>query len=92
MVKDLIAIAPQMTFIPDSEGSYPMHIAIRNHHSHETINEIFKAFPEMGRIQDLKTSLLPFMLAGVGNWENEKDQTTVTYQLLREDPHLIFGL
>ena len=89
IVKELLAIAPQMVFIPDKNGDYPLHIAIQNQLSHEVIYELFKAFPEMGTITDEKTSLLPFMLAAIGNWESEKLQMTITYQLLRESPHSI---
>ena len=66
MVKDLVATAPQMVFISDSKGNYPMHIAIHNRHSYEVIYELFKAFPQILFVQDAKTSLLPFMLAAMG--------------------------
>ena len=32
------------------------------------------------------------MQAATGNWKNEMDQITISYQLLREDPLLIFGV
>ena len=92
MVKDLIALAPQMVFIPNKKGSYPLHIAIHNQQAYVVVHEIFKALPEMRYIQDVKTKLLPFMLAAVGDWESEMDQISIIYRLLREDPHLILPL
>ena len=92
MVKELLAIAPQMVFIPDREGNYPLHIAINNQQSYLVTYELFKAFPAVGNILEFETSLLPFMLAAVGNWNNEADQITTAYQLLREDPHSIVKL
>merc|ERR1719343_155218 len=86
MVKEMLTFMPQMAFIPNREGDYPLHIAINNQQSYQVAHEIFKAFPVIGTIHDTKTSLLPFMLAAVDNWRNETDQLTTTYQLLREDP------
>ena len=91
VVRDLIALAPQMMFIPDRNGNYPLHVAIKNQQCCNTIFEIFQAFSEVGSIQDATTNLLPFALAAIGDWRNEKDQITITYQLLREDPHSIIG-
>jgi len=91
-VKDFLSIAPQMALIPNSSGSYPLHIAILNQQCYETIFEIFKALPDMGKINDKDTGLLPYMLAAMGNWKNEMDQTTIIYQLLREDPQSIIEL
>ena len=90
MIKDLLAIAPQMVFIPDSKGDYPLHAAIHNHHSCDIIYEIFEACPEVGSIRDAKTSLIPFKLAAIGDWQNVEDQMTITYKLLQADPHSIF--
>ena len=90
IVKELLAIAPQMVFIPDNKGNYPIHIAICNQQSHDVVSQLHRAFPEMGNIRDSKTKLLPFMLAAMGNWENEINQITIAYHLLREDPHSIF--
>jgi len=89
IVKELLAILPQMAFIPDRNGNYPLHIAVNNQQSYDVVINLFKAFPEVGSIFDTKTGLLLFMLAAVGNWENQADQISVTYHLLREDPHLI---
>ena len=36
-VKDLIAISPQMAFIPDKNGNYPLHIAIHNQYSYDVV-------------------------------------------------------
>ena len=79
-----------MVFIPDSKGNYPLHIAIRNQQKYDIIYQLFKASTDTGKIRDVKTNLLPFMLAAKGNWENEEDQISTTYKLLREDPHLVF--
>ena len=79
-----------MAFISDSKGNYPLHIAIHNKQSYNIIREIFKAYPEVQQIQDAITQLRPFMLAGVGDWKSEKDQISVIYHLVREDPHSIF--
>ena len=89
MVKDLVIMLPAMTFIPDVEGNYPLHIAINHKHSHKIIYWIYRACREVGEIEDVKTNLLPFMLAAVGDWINEKDQITIVYQLIREMPPLI---
>jgi len=78
-----------MAFISDQKGNYPLHIAINNHQSCQVIYELFKAFPAIGAIVDINTGLLPFMLAAVNNWESISDQITITYQLLREDPHSV---
>ena len=75
-----------MAFIPDSSGSYPLHIAIRNQQSCGIANELFKAFPDMLKIKDVETNLVPFMQAATGNWENELDQITIIYRLLQQDP------
>ena len=90
MVQELLAIAPQMVLISDSKGDYPLHIAIHNQQSYETIRHLFEAFPCARKIGDANTNLLPFMLAAVGNWKNKKDQISVTYRLLREDPYSMF--
>ena len=90
MVTDFILFAPQMVFIPDSKGNYPLHIAIRNQQKYDIIYQLFKVSTDAGKIRDVKTNLLPFMLAAKGNWENEKDQISTTCKLLREDPHLVF--
>ena len=88
MVKELLSITPQMAFICNSNSSYPLHIAIRNQQSCKTMYELFNAFSNMVKIKDSKTSLLPFMLAAVGNWENEVDQISIIFRLLQEDPLL----
>ena len=92
MVKELVTIMPSMALIPDSQGNYPLHIAIHSQQSYDVIYILYRAYPNTGKIRDLKTQLLPFMLAAVDNWdENENnDQLTITYLLLREDPHLVF--
>ena len=90
LVKELLATAPQMVFIPDGEGNYPLHIALHHQQSHEISYRIFQAFPDTGKIRDVKTKLVPFMLAAMGNWESEMDQITTSYQLLKEDPPLVF--
>ena len=45
MVKELISIAPQMMFIADGNGNYPLHIAIHNQQEYEVVRELFGAFP-----------------------------------------------
>ena len=92
MVKELLALAPQMAFLPDKIGNYSLHIAILHQQNSGVVYELFKAYPDLGSMYDLKTSLLPFMLAAMDNWNNEKDQINVIYQLLREDPHSILGV
>ena len=81
-----------MAFIANMKGEYPLHIAIHNQQRYDVVRNLFRAFPEIKAIQDIKTSLLPFMLAAAGNWKNENDQINATYQLLREDPHSIFEI
>jgi len=81
-----------MVIIPDSKGDYPLHIAIRNQQKYDVVDQLYKALPETGKFRDVRTNLLPFMLAAKGKWENEDDQISVTYQLLREDPHLVFTI
>ena len=80
-------MAPQMAFIPDSEGNYPLHIAIKNQHSFDIVYRLYAAFTEVGLIKDVATRLLPFMLAAVDCWKSEKDQISIIFQLLREDPY-----
>jgi len=92
MVKELLSIAPQMVLISDGKGNYPINIAIQNRHAYEIVYQLFKALPVTGKIRDIKTKLVPFMLAAVGNWKSEADQITIAYKLLREDPHLVFGV
>ena len=87
-----MTIAPLMVLIQDSKGDYPLHIAIRNQQSFACVYQLFKASIFTGKILDIETNLLPFMLAAKGNWENDKDQVNITYHLLREDPLLIFGV
>jgi len=91
MVKELVTIMPQMALIPDSQGNYPLHIAIHNQQSYDVIYSLYRAYPNTGKIRDLKTQLLPFMLAAVDNWDGNEnyDQLTLTYLLLREDPLLV---
>ena len=91
IVNELLAIAPQMVLIPDSEGNYPLNIAIHNQLSSDVVYELHKAFPSTGKIRDEKTKLLPFMLAALGRWKDETDQLNVSYRLLQEDPLLVFG-
>ena len=90
MVKELVRIAPHMVLIPDSRGNYPIHLAIHYQQSYDTIKTLFEALPATMLMWDLKTKLLPFMLAAVGDWENENNQMTIIYELLKEDPHSIF--
>ena len=78
-----------MVLIPDSEGNYPIHLAIQYQQSYDTVLHLFRALPETTMIQDFRTKLLPFMLAAVGKWENQDDQMAITYHLLRQDPHSI---
>ena len=73
IVKELIAIAKQMAFLPNIEGNFPLHIAIHNQQCFGMIHEIFHACPEVGGTQDKESRLLPFMLAAVGDWENGID-------------------
>ena len=89
MIKELLAIAPQMVFIQDGKGNFPLHIAIHNQLSCDITCDLFEAFPEVGNMKDAKTGLLPFMQAAVDNWERERDQITIAYRLLRENPHSI---
>ena len=81
-----------MVLITDSKGNYPLHIAINNQHSFDIVYQLYKAFPDTGKIRDETTKLLPFMLAALGLWKDETDQLNVSYKLLREDPPLIFGV
>ena len=92
LVKELVTIMPLMALIPDSQGNYPLHIAIHNQQCFDVICVLYRAYPNTGKVRDLKTQLLPFMVAAVDNWdENENnDQLAITYLLLREDPLLVF--
>ena len=90
IVKELLEIEPQMVLIPDSNGNYPIHLAIYNQQSYTTVMHFFKEVPETIMIRDENTKLLPFMLAAVGEWENQEDQISITYELLREDPHSLY--
>ena len=90
-MRDFLSIAPQMAFIPNSNGNYPLHVAIRYQQSFAIVYELFKAFPDMVQIKDAETSLLPFMIAAVENWAVEVDQITITYILIREDPNSIIA-
>ena len=91
-MNELLTTAPQMVLIPDSKGNYPLHIAINNRHSSDVVRQLYKAFPYTGKIRDEKTNLLPFMLAALGHWKDETDQLNISFELLREDPLLIFGV
>ena len=81
---------PQMVFVTDRKGNYPLHIAIQNHQSYDAIHRLFIKSTDAGKIRDGSNNLLLFMLAAVDNWEIDQDQISVTYELLREDPHLVF--
>ena len=63
MVKELLIVAPQMTFCSDRRGNYPLHIAIRNQQEYNVTFELHKAFPEVGKIQDMEIGLAPFISA-----------------------------
>ena len=91
IVKELMDIAPQTVLIQDSKGNYPLHLAIQNQQSFDIVYRLFKASTCTGKILDVETNLLPFMLAAKDNWKDKRDQINITYQLLREDPLLIFG-
>ena len=90
IVKELLEIEPQMVLIPDSNGIYPIHLAIYNQQSYTTVMHLFEEVPETIMIRDENTKLLPFMLAAVGNWENQDDQISLINQLLKEDPHSLY--
>ena len=92
IVADLLSIAPQMAFIPDQKNRYPLHIAIQNRQSLAVIQSLFLAYPELRRMCDPVTHLLPFMQAAVGTWRHENEQLDVIYQLLSEDPTLVNGI
>lgn len=92
IVKELVSIAPQMVLIPDRKGNYPIHLAIQNELSFDTISLLFGALPETRMILDVETKLLPFVQAAVGNWKSKKDQINTIHHLLREDPSLIFHM
>ena len=77
---------PQMVFVPDSKGNYPMHIAIHNQQSHDIAHELFKAFLEISSTHDAKFNSLPFVLAAMGRWKSDPDELSIMCQLLREDP------
>ena len=81
-----------MAFCADSRGNYPLHIAINNQQEFNLIFKIYRAFPEVGRIQDAETGLVPFILAATVNWNSVEDQVSVIYQLLREDPPSVLEL
>ena len=89
LVEDLLGITPYMAFIRDCNGRYPLHIAIDSHHSYDIIQMLFHAMPDVGKIRDCNTQLLPFMQAAIDTWSNEQDQITSIYHLLREDPPLL---
>ena len=91
-IKNIMDIAPNTASIPDNRGNYPLFIAIQNQQSYDTINEIFKAFPEVVETKDVIANLLPFVLAARENWENEIEQVTVTYFLLRQDPNSVLDI
>ena len=57
MVKEMLTIAPLMTFILDSSGNYPLHIAICNQQCYVAICDLFKAFLEVRKMQDAETYL-----------------------------------
>ena len=91
-IKNIMDIAPNTASIPDNRGNYPLFIAIQNQQSYDTINEIFKAFPEVIETKDIVTNSLPFVLAAGGNWENEIEQVTAIYFLLRQDPNSVLNI
>jgi len=92
VVQELLAIRPEMAFCSNGRGSYPLHIAIHNQQEYNVIFELYKAYPEVGKIYDVDTGLVPFILAATSNWKSVTDQTSVIYHLLREDPPSVFEL
>ena len=90
VVQELLTIAPETLLAKNSKGHYPLHLALYNQQSYDTLTCLFKAAPKTITMRDEKTKLLPFMLAAVGEWKNQIDQIAIIYQLLREDPHSIF--
>ena len=89
VIKDLLLINPKMSAISNRSGHYPLHISISNQQNFVTSKIIFDSAPDIGRKTDAINGLLPFMLAAVGNWEDEIDQTNIIFYLLQEDPALV---
>jgi len=92
LVKELLIIAPRTALCSDRRDNYPLHIAIQNQQEYRVIFELHKAFPDAGKIQDVESGLIPFILAATLSWKSTIDQTSVIYYLLREDPPSIFEL
>ena len=89
VVKDLLLLNPKMVAISNRNGHYPLNISISNQQHFTTSKIIFDSAPGIGRKTDAINGLLPFMLAAVGNWEDEIDQTNIIFYLLQEDPALV---
>ena len=66
IVKDMVVNVLQTVLIPDGKGNYPLHIAIHNQNSYQIIREMFRANLDIGTMLNIKTSLLPFMIAAIG--------------------------
>ena len=43
------------------------------------------------KVSYVKTNLIPFKLAAIGDWENAEDQMTIMYKLLQADPYSILA-
>ena len=86
IVKDLLTIVLMMTLTLDGEGKHPLHVAIQHEQECDIIYELFKACPEVRRVQDAATQLILFTLAGIGNWKKGSNKMSIIYHLLREDP------
>ena len=61
----------QMALIPDSQGNYSLHRAIHNQQSYDAIYTLYRAYHDAGKIRDLKTQLLPFMVITDENENND---------------------
>ena len=81
-----LAAEPKAASIVDSEGKLPLTYAIENGiRWEEGLEDLLWAFPQALYLQDPKTSLYPFMLAGAS-----KDSSVETiYSLLRAFPVLV---
>ena len=59
-MKELVTIAPQMVLISDSNGKYPIHLAIYNRQSYDTVMHLFKQVPETIMIRHEKNEAITF--------------------------------
>ena len=54
MVRELAIVAPSMALIPDSQGNYPLRVAVHSQQSHDVMRVLCRACPNAGKIRDLE--------------------------------------